>query len=56
MTSRYTCIRAFGALKPGDQIELPDDVGVSPLHFARAPEPEPKPASKSKKITEGEEA
>lgn len=41
----WTCIRAFGDHRPGDQVELPDDAAMSELHYAAGLEdPEAHPA------------
>lgn len=38
---KYRCVRAFGLLEPGDEVELPGD--ASPEFFERLPDPPPDP-------------
>lgn len=35
------CVRAFGALVPGDVAEVPDGAAVDPVHFEPVPPPPP---------------
>lgn len=37
--AQVRCVRAFGALKPGDLAEVPDGAAVDPAHFEPVPPP-----------------